>query len=712
MKRLTLALLTACAFVGCLGSSPKRDSRNDRQGGDYGLFRVHLHDDPISIDGHVISAVNITVESVSIHGPGGWIDLSQNEPQKFDLLKLVNDASIVLGNAVLPAGMYQEIRLVLGQEHSISVDGAETPLKTQSGEQSGIKLKGPFTVSTGALTNITLDFDAAQSIQFNKGVGWSLKPVIGIESVTSQEGVVVADLVKAASGGLVAAPSGASVEIPPGALSKDTIIWIEQVEPTPAGLIPGPIHDFGPTGTVFTKPVKVTVPYVDEALPSWVPETGIEVASGYERLGSIAQDTVSNLITASDTHFTLKYPVVRYVYEQPVAGPTKIAAWNGGGLNFADGVYIVDRHTESTPLVYAYIDVTRPDIRIRGTTAPLANGGGTSDLDDDRYTLQNLKTILDGQPLRQQVEFAINGVEWRGFKLDGTVDDGGPLGLPARTLKTDGTYRRDLPETTPQVFFEASDNYGGTVSTAIRITKPEDALDLNTIFGSGTTVMWDGEYKSSKGVAHPPEKDLNGELKEKKPRTVVAIDKSGRLLLMVVGGDWSAGGSGMNLWDVYNQLVTLNAYRAILLDGGPSSQVAFRHTDNTTSVEQMLTGIIYPPYFPNGRPIISSLIVERSPHVDSIEVVDPPAKVGQFTTFNITGTHLPDSLVAFIPDCVPAVEGANQGTNKTQGNSSKRSFSCAFSGPAAERTGIIKNHANTSTVQGKQLASFTVNFVN
>ncbi|MBI2345900.1 MAG: DUF4382 domain-containing protein [Deltaproteobacteria bacterium] len=104
--------------------------------------------------------------------------------KEIDLMTLADElAELILGEAFVPVGEYHQIRLLLSAENTIVVSGTEYPLKVPSGEQTGVKLDGVFTLHGGKVTRIVLDFDVTKSIIFNKGQGYILKPVIQIASI-------------------------------------------------------------------------------------------------------------------------------------------------------------------------------------------------------------------------------------------------------------------------------------------------------------------------------------------------------------------------------------------------------------------------------------------------------------------------------------------------------------------------------------------------
>lgn len=144
---LGLALLMACG-----GSSS----------GGSGTMSVRLVDGPIA--GY--QEINVNIQSVEISGHGGWITLGT--PNKtLNLLSLVGGVSETLAaGTTLPAGRYQQMRLVLGSGNTVKLaDGTVHDLTVPSGLQSGIKLTVSFDVAAGTTKDVWIDFDAAHSIQ-------------------------------------------------------------------------------------------------------------------------------------------------------------------------------------------------------------------------------------------------------------------------------------------------------------------------------------------------------------------------------------------------------------------------------------------------------------------------------------------------------------------------------------------------------------------
>ena len=132
--------------------------------------------------------VNIDIQGVQVNssdGNSGWVSLDIEEGV-YNILDLTNGIDTLLGAIELPAGKIEQIRLVLGSNNSVKVDGQTVNLSTPSAQQSGLKLNLNADLVEGVTYKILLDFDAARSIVKRGNGTYSLKPVIrAIEEATS-----------------------------------------------------------------------------------------------------------------------------------------------------------------------------------------------------------------------------------------------------------------------------------------------------------------------------------------------------------------------------------------------------------------------------------------------------------------------------------------------------------------------------------------------
>lgn len=192
----TTTLFTAAALVACGGggggSSPTPTPTPTPT---MGTLSASLTDAPAC----GFDQVNVTVSKVRVHNSAnasdtesGWTDITLSPARKINLLNLTNGTLDLLGTTTLPAGTYNQVRLVLdansgtGLANSVIPTGttAEQSLDTPSAVTSGLKLNGTFDVVAGAKTDIVIDFDACKSIVTKGNNKYALKPVVKLIPAT------------------------------------------------------------------------------------------------------------------------------------------------------------------------------------------------------------------------------------------------------------------------------------------------------------------------------------------------------------------------------------------------------------------------------------------------------------------------------------------------------------------------------------------------
>jgi hypothetical protein len=196
MKRsseILLVLLAAFVLIlspACSGSGGSDAGGNPVGPDGSGTLRIRLTDKP-AVD---YTSVWVTVANVRVHqsaGTGtteaGWIDMPVTAAMPVDLLTLRNGILLPLCGGQLPAGQYQQIRLVLtpnagGPPYNNSVvtaDGVDHPLEIPS---DSIKIVHGIPVTDGSVTDVIIDFDGALSIKERGNGVYALQPVIKVSS--------------------------------------------------------------------------------------------------------------------------------------------------------------------------------------------------------------------------------------------------------------------------------------------------------------------------------------------------------------------------------------------------------------------------------------------------------------------------------------------------------------------------------------------------
>ena len=189
---LLTSAVAAATLVACGGGGSSAST---------GTLKLAMTDSP----GCGYDHVYVTVTKIRVHQSAsatstdsGWREITVAAPQKIDLLSLTNGALQELGQLPLPAGRYEQVRLVLSSDplaNSLVLTGSnnEIELRTPSAQQSGYKLQAHFDVSGNQVADMVLDFDACKSIvRAGNSGNYNLKPVVAVtERLTTQiEGYV------------------------------------------------------------------------------------------------------------------------------------------------------------------------------------------------------------------------------------------------------------------------------------------------------------------------------------------------------------------------------------------------------------------------------------------------------------------------------------------------------------------------------------------
>ena len=159
-----------------------------------GVLRVMLTDAPL--DWETVDAMRVTIRDVEIsRSDGSWQSLDF-VPKRVNLLELQNGVFTTLGVEELEAGIYEQLRLILDvsePENNAIVFNDETvqPFTVPSGEQTGVKIIGPFEIEAGNTTSVQLDFDARSSVVELGNEDLILKPTITVLDTLVTEGLLL-----------------------------------------------------------------------------------------------------------------------------------------------------------------------------------------------------------------------------------------------------------------------------------------------------------------------------------------------------------------------------------------------------------------------------------------------------------------------------------------------------------------------------------------
>lgn len=186
---LLALIVTSLSFTAC----------NTNSGSGTGTLKVSLTDAPAAYDEVNIEirqvlvnqngdAVDLNVdgeETISVDGENGWYSI-MDDSMTVNLLDYQNGIALDLGDIELEAGQYNQIRLLLGDNNNVVVNGETYALTTPSAQQSGYKLNVQADVQEDQVYDLVIDFDASQSITVTGNNHHILKPVLRTVNLQDQ----------------------------------------------------------------------------------------------------------------------------------------------------------------------------------------------------------------------------------------------------------------------------------------------------------------------------------------------------------------------------------------------------------------------------------------------------------------------------------------------------------------------------------------------
>ena len=204
-KKITSFLMVAIAgtlFVSC--------SDEDGQDANSAQLAIYMTDAPGNYDQVWVDVIDVQIKADGSTTDEGWTSVGNVKADVYDLLSLTGGVTALLADVNVPAGQLGQIRLVLGPDNTVVIDGESLPLSTPSAQQSGLKLQVNQNLEAGKRYEFLLDFNVDQSIVVagNSG-GYILKPVIRLAAMEGT-GIITGEVQPSLSKSLVRARNAAN----------------------------------------------------------------------------------------------------------------------------------------------------------------------------------------------------------------------------------------------------------------------------------------------------------------------------------------------------------------------------------------------------------------------------------------------------------------------------------------------------------------------
>lgn len=178
---LTSAIMTFVLTASVLVSCKRDDKVTPTTSSGMAKVNMYLTDAPANYD-----ALYIDIQKVEVMMEGSaTLTINPVRPGVYNLLKFRNGLDTLLARADFPTGKISQIRLILGVNNSVVVDGITYALNTPSAQESGLKLNLKQELVAGGSYDMWLDFDAGKSVVETGNGKFNLNPVITAFSTTT-----------------------------------------------------------------------------------------------------------------------------------------------------------------------------------------------------------------------------------------------------------------------------------------------------------------------------------------------------------------------------------------------------------------------------------------------------------------------------------------------------------------------------------------------
>lgn len=188
--KLIIQAFLAIIMVFAVGCNESENSSNSVEGNS--KISVRLMDMPGEFDNVFVDIQDVMIKlDDDSEDDSGWVSVDAINTGVYDLLELTGGIDVLLlDDFELPSGYLNQIRLILGEDNTVVIDGETFPLNTPSAHQSGLKIKVNQDLQPNINYTFLLDFNVDESIVIAGNSGnINLKPVIRA-SVEAQTGYI------------------------------------------------------------------------------------------------------------------------------------------------------------------------------------------------------------------------------------------------------------------------------------------------------------------------------------------------------------------------------------------------------------------------------------------------------------------------------------------------------------------------------------------
>ncbi len=182
--KFQLVLLSIILAVSC-------NIENNDDPGSKASLQITLTDAPTDYGAVWIDVQDVKIKSGS---DSSWQYIENVNRGMYNLLELTGGVDTLIAQSLVDTGFLVQIRLVLGENNYLVMDGDSIHLTTPSAQQSGLKISLNEKLNADVNYKLVIDFDASKSIvEAGKSGKYILKPVIRA-FMEAQDGAIMGSI--------------------------------------------------------------------------------------------------------------------------------------------------------------------------------------------------------------------------------------------------------------------------------------------------------------------------------------------------------------------------------------------------------------------------------------------------------------------------------------------------------------------------------------
>jgi hypothetical protein len=152
-----IVVLVIAVLLSCKKESPET-----------GKLVIRLTDAPANYTALKLDIKKVKIHTNNSHPKADWMELD-TRAGVYDVLKLNNGIDALIAEGELPKGPFNDLRIELGTNNTVEVDGKSYPLHVPGGDKPCLDLVISTQIKHGEECNMLIDLDVQKSLYYMDG---------------------------------------------------------------------------------------------------------------------------------------------------------------------------------------------------------------------------------------------------------------------------------------------------------------------------------------------------------------------------------------------------------------------------------------------------------------------------------------------------------------------------------------------------------------